>query len=71
MAGTGMTQVANSSVIYSLDDSSGATATTSSMVNLNTTMVPGPNGSSAASFVLNPGGWRRGSNWEIAIVQLQ
>jgi hypothetical protein len=71
MAGTGMTQVVNSSVIYSLDDTSGDTATTSSMVNLNTTLVPGPNGSSMASFVLNPGGWKRGSNWEIALIRLQ
>jgi hypothetical protein len=41
------------------------------MVNLNTTLVPGPNGSSMASFVLNPGGWKRGSNWEIALIRLQ
>ena len=71
MAGTGMTQVANSSVIYSPNDSLGNSAITSNMVNLNTTMVPGPNGSSIVSFVLNPGTWRRGSNWEIAIIQLQ
>jgi hypothetical protein len=71
MAGTGMTQVANSSVIYSPNDNQDYSATTSNMVNLNTTLLPGPNGSSIVSFVLNPGTWRRGSNWEIAIIQLQ
>ena len=71
MAGTGMTRVANSSVIYSPNDNQDYSATTSNMVNLNTTLLPGPNGSSIVSFVLNPGTWRRGSNWEIAIIQLQ
>jgi hypothetical protein len=71
LAGTGMTQVTNSSVIYAPNDSQDNTATTSNMVNLNTTLLPGPSGSSTVSFVLNPGTWRRGSNWEIAILQLQ
>ncbi len=71
MAGTGMTQVANSWVLYSRNDDLGNSATTSHMVNLNTTLVSGPNGSSTARFMLNPGGRRRGKNWEIALIQLQ
>ncbi len=70
MAGTGMTEVANSSVIYSQYDRLGNSATTSHMAPLNTTVLPGTNGSSTASFVLNPGGPKRGSNWEIALIQL-
>jgi len=70
MAGTGMTEVANSSVIYSQYDRLGNSATTSHMAPLNTTMLPGTHGSSTASFVLNPGGPKRGSNWEIALIQL-
>jgi hypothetical protein len=41
------------------------------MVPLSTTILQQANGGLAAQFVLNPGSKGRGSNWEIAFLELQ
>jgi hypothetical protein len=71
LAGTGMTKVANSFVLYAQYPTSGNNATTAYMVPLSTTIQHESNGSLAAQFVLNPGITGRGSNWEIALIELQ
>jgi hypothetical protein len=71
LAGTGMTTVSTSSVLYAQYPNSPTNATTAYMVPLSTTIVQQANGSLAAQLVLNPGIKGRGSNWEIAILELQ
>jgi hypothetical protein len=71
LAGTGMSRVSASSVLYAQYPNSGTNATTAYMVPLTTTMVQQANGSLAAQFVLNPGTQGRGSSWEIALLELQ
>ena len=71
LAGTGKITVSTSSVLYAQYPNSGTNATTAYMVPLSTTIVQQANGSLAAQFVLNPGTKGRGSNWEIAFLELQ
>ncbi len=71
LAGTGMTNVADSSVLYAQYPNSGTADTTAFMVPLSTTILHEANGSLTAQFVLNPGIVGRGSNWEIAVLELQ
>ncbi len=71
LAGTGLTTVSSSSVLYAQYPNSGTNATTAYMVPLSTTILQQANGSLAAQFVLNPGTKGRGSNWEIALLELQ
>jgi hypothetical protein len=71
LAGTGMTTVSSSSVLYAQYPNSGTNATTAYMVPLSTTILQQANGGLAAQFVLNPGSKGRGSNWEIAFLELQ
>jgi hypothetical protein len=71
LAGTGLTTVSSSSVLYAQYPNSGTNATTAYMVPLSTTILQQANGSLAALFVLNPGTKGRGSNWEIALLELQ
>jgi hypothetical protein len=69
LAGTGMTTVSTSSVIYSQDANSATAA--AALVTLSTSIIHEPDGSLTAQFVLNPGTVGRGSNWEIAVLELQ
>ncbi len=71
LAGTGMTSVASSSVLYAQYPNSGTSDTTAFIVPLSTTILHQANGSLEAQFVLNPGITGRGSNWEIALIELQ
>jgi hypothetical protein len=71
LAGTGMTKVANSFVEYAQYPTSGTADTTAFIVPLSTTIEQEANGTLAAQFVLNPGIVGRGSNWEIALIELQ
>ncbi len=71
LAGTGMTTVASSSVLYAQDPYSGTDETTAYFVPLSTTIVNQAGGGLAAQIVLNPGTNGRGGNWEIAFLQLQ
>jgi hypothetical protein len=71
LAGTGMTSVASSSVLYAQYPNSGTSDTTAFTVPLSTTILHQSNGSLEAQFVLNPGITGRGSNWEIASIELQ
>ncbi len=70
LAGTGMTSVASSSVLYAQYPNSGTSDTTAFTVPLSTTILHQSNGSLEAQFVLNPGITGRGSNWEIAVLEL-
>ncbi len=71
LAGTGMTSVTTNSVLYAQYPNSGTNATTAYFVPLSTTIVQQAQGGLAAQVVLNPGGNGRGSNWEIAFLELQ
>ncbi len=71
LAGTGMTKVASSFVEYAQYPTSGTADTTAFIVPLSTTIEQEANGTLAAQFVLNPGIVGRGSNWEIALIELQ
>jgi hypothetical protein len=71
LAGTGLTKVAESSVIYSPNPNIKTGAIVSKTVALNTSIITNNDGSSTAQFVLNPGTPGRGSNWEIAVLELQ
>ncbi len=70
LAGTGLTRVADSSVLYSQDPDDAPEANTAYWVPLKVSVLDTLNGL-MAQFVLNPGTPGRGSNWEIAVLELQ
>ncbi len=69
LAGTGLTKVSQSSVIY--DKGTKQSSTMAFIAPLKTSLVRESDGNMAAQFVLNPGMAGRGSNWEIAVLELQ
>jgi hypothetical protein len=71
LAGTGLTKVVLSNVIYAKNPDKKGAAVKSQMAPLTVAMIESPGGNLTAQFSLNPGTRDRGENWEIAVLELQ